>query len=88
LAGAARIEQRLEDRMSIRDDERRGGAARTDRVSREVLAAKKLLASGQSQIDDVLAAVAARLAHELESAGEPGAVEERAPLAAEAVAAG
>jgi len=49
-------------------------------VQRELNAARRLLASGQTQIDEVLSTVAERLAADLE-AEDVGAEEESAPAA-------
>lgn len=58
--------------------------ARTPRIQAEMAAAKRLLSSGASEIDEALATVAQRLAEELcppvqETRGDPGVQEEKTP---------
>lgn len=70
--------------MNVTDGKGEGAAARTDRIGREFAAAKRFLATGDSEVDEVLSAVAARLAREIGKA--TGAVEETAPASALPVA--
>jgi hypothetical protein len=58
-----------------------GEGARTARVQRELAAARRLLTSNQNEVDEVLSAVADRLAKELVPVGGPGVAEERTPAA-------
>lgn len=68
--------------MTVTDGNQRGGAARPERVDRELSAARRLMASGASEIDDVLSAVAAKLVRELDR-DRDAVVVETTPLAAE-----
>ena len=62
-----------------------GVGARTPRIEQEMAAARRLLKSKQSQIDEVLSAVADRLAKDIGPVSGLGALEERAPAAADPV---
>ena len=70
--------------MDIRDDAQGVGAAgaRGGRVAREVDAARRLIASGNSEIEEVLQAAARALAADLERGGPAGVEEESAPAPA------